>query len=219
MHVGGWVGKGLWYFWAFRQLWPQSQKRDWVCVEERVVLWLAVKLTVKTHMDSGLKAGCYKTQSAFKNQFGRAGQGRPQLVNKVKRGWLLDRPAPLSCQIGWSHSKPQMASAMEHNNSAEEGRGTDWAKVESKTSEFESKVMEEQCSNLPSSGSSHRHEHVLTYTYTHWGGGWRLHLLCSGAKRLWGYSPSLTHRLVHTCTLPFNLLHWQRLEERRGRRR
>lgn len=60
---------------------------------------------------------------------------------------------------------------MEHNNSAEEGQGTDWAKVESKTSEFESKVMKEQCSNLPSSGSSHRHEHVLTYTYTHWGGG------------------------------------------------
>lgn len=104
---------------------------------------------------------------------------------------------------------------MEHNNSAEEGQGTDWAKVESKTSEFESKVMKEQCSNLPSSGSSHRHEHVLTYTYTHWGGGGGLHLLCSRAKRLWGCSPSLTHRLVHTCTLPFNLLHRQRLEERK----
>lgn len=38
--------------------------------------------------------------------------------------------------------------------------------------------------------------------------------LCGWAKRLWGCNPSLTHGLVHTCTLPFNLVHWQRLVER-----
>lgn len=38
--------------------------------------------------------------------------------------------------------------------------------------------------------------------------------LCGWAKRLWGWNPSLTHGLVHTCTLPFNLVHWQRLDER-----
>lgn len=32
---------------------------------------------------------------------------------------------------------------------------------------FERKGLKEECNNLPSSSSSHRHKHVLSHTYTH----------------------------------------------------
>lgn len=71
-----------------------NPKKEIQRVWRRESFGLAVKLTVKTHMDSGLKPhwklGAIKCKWEVKNQFGLTGSptqpiSRPQVVNKANR--------------------------------------------------------------------------------------------------------------------------------------
>lgn len=150
VHVGGWVGIGLWYFWALRRLWPQSQKRDSVCGSERASFWLAEKSSVKTHMDSGLKLnwklGPIKCKWQFKNQCGLCGNPPTTSARPIPRLQVVNKPNTVDYQADqcccqakphWSCSKPQTASVTMRNQGTEEGWRTDWDKVETE----ETKMM------------------------------------------------------------------------------